>query len=245
MDRNQPPRVRAGNLTEPATARTASQQSRQSGVTSSLRSKSASDRRSERFDAAERNLEESYRKLRALGVDPDAVETAFAVLRDTIAEIKQCTEHARRELDLAHYEWYQASRRQLSLAQYLETAATSTIPDTSGMNSCPDPRDVRTAADFMDTLRRYWIWLGKPSYRRMERQCDRQFAASTIYTALKGNKLPSFDLVRAIIAACGGSEEHQRSFLQAWRRLQMEGAAGQPSAQLPRSRVLHAVSESA
>jgi hypothetical protein len=37
----------------------------------------------------------------------------------------------------------------------------------------------------METMRMYRIWAGKPSYRVMEHQCGRRFAASTIHIALR------------------------------------------------------------
>ena len=244
MNRNKPPRMTVGNIEGPVPARTGRQQPRQ-GSTVSSRRPAPVDGSTERFAAAERSLEESYRRVRALGVDPDAVNTTFAVLRDVIADIRECTEHARRELNLAHYEWDQASRHRLNPVQYPDTAASRVISDGPSVNLCPDPDAARTPAEFMDTLRRYWIWSGKLSYRSMARECDHQFAASTIFTALKADTLPSFDLAQAIVVACGGNEEHQRSFRSAWRRLQMEQAANQPVAQPPRSRALRAVSDTA
>lgn len=203
------------------------------------------DRATARFATAEQSLAEAYRGLRAAGVDRDTVDTAFAVLRDCIAEVKACSEQARRELALAHYEWDQVNRRHLNQAQYSETAASSPMPDMPGFNLCPDPVAVRSPAEFMDCLRRYRIWSGKPSYRAMERQCGRRYAASTIYTALKGSELPSLPMVQAIIAACRGPEEHQVAFGSAWRRLQMQEDVDQPAKQSQRTRALHAVSGTA
>ena len=40
-----------------------------------------------------------------MAIDPDVADTAFAVLRDCIAQVKECSDHARRELSLADYEW--------------------------------------------------------------------------------------------------------------------------------------------
>ena len=244
MDCNKSPRTALGSFNETVPPRTGRQQSAK-GSTVSSRQTAPLDRRTERFDAAERSLEESYRRLRALGVDPDAVTTTFAVLRDVIAEIRECTEHARRELRLGDYEWDQANRHRLNPVQYPDTAVGRVIPDVPGVNLCPDPDVARTPAEFMDTLRRYWIWSGKPSYRSMARQGGRQFAASTIFTAMKADRLPSFDMVQVIVVACGGSEEHQRSFRLAWRRLQMEQAASQPTVSPPRARALRAVSDPA
>jgi hypothetical protein len=93
------------------------------------------------------------------------------------------------------------------------------IPDMPGTDLCPDPRAVKTPAGLMETLRLYRIWAGMPSYRSMERRCGRRFAAATICTALRSNRLPSLDMVHAVVIACGGSAEHQQAFAFAWRRL--------------------------
>lgn len=93
------------------------------------------------------------------------------------------------------------------------------IPDMPGQDLRPDPGGTRTAAEFLDCLRNYRIWAGNPSYRVMARRCRHRFAASTICTALRGETMPSLDMVLAIVAACGGPEEHQREFASAWRRL--------------------------
>ena len=244
MDLNQRPPKFAGTFNEPDATRAGRQPVRPGGTASSRRSGPPADRRSERFVAAERNLADAYRRVRAVGVDPDSVDSAFAVLRDAIAEIKACLDQARLELDMAHYEWDRARRGQLNPV-HSETSVSRVIPDVPGVNLCPDPATAGTPSDFMDTLRRFWIWSGKPSYRVMERECDRRFAASTIYTALKGDRLPSFDMVQAIVVACGGSAEHQRSFRSAWRHLEIEQDANKYPAQARRSGALRAVSKTA
>ena len=91
----------------------------------------------------------------------------------------------------------------------------------------------------MDTLRSFRIWAGKPSFRVMERQCDRRFAASTLCTALQGSKLPSLDMVKAIVTACGGREEHHRAFESAWRHFALPQQGDQPAGQPPQERVLY------
>jgi hypothetical protein len=203
------------------------------------------DNRSEaRIQATERDLAEVYHRLRAAGVARDQLDTQFAVLWDAIAEIKAHSQQTRRESAAARYERGQERRQPPDLAQYSGKPG-SVIPDMPGFNLCPDPGTVRAPAEFMDCLRRYRIWSGKISYREMERKCGRRFAASTICTALQGDELPSFDMVLAIVVACGGSEEHQLSFLSAWRSIQLQQDASQPSTRSQRSRALRAVSETA
>jgi hypothetical protein len=120
------------------------------------------------------------------------------------------------------------------------------VPDPPGENLCPDPAAAQTPAEFMDTLRRYRKWAGEPSFRVMEhvikKQCGQHFAASTVHAALKGDDLPSLAKVRAIIAACGGSDAHQQMFTTAWRRLTMPRQEDR-QASLPRA--LYSISEPA
>jgi len=142
---------------------------------------------------------------------------------------------------MARYEWDQAIQKQRNSGRYSDTA-TPAVPDAPGLNLCPDPDTAQTSAEFMDTLRMYRIWAGKPSYRTMEHQCARSFAASTIHAALKSNDLPNLKMVEAIVTACGGSDEHQQKFASAWRRLVM---LPQDAANPSRSRNLYPVSETA
>lgn len=93
------------------------------------------------------------------------------------------------------------------------------IPDAPGSNWCPDPTDIKTPAEFMDALRKYRLWAGDPSLRRMQSQRGNRFAASTICTALKGSELPSQDMTDAIIVGCGGRQGDREVFATAWRRL--------------------------
>ena len=126
------------------------------------------------------------------------------------------------------------------------SAANPVVPDTPGFSLCPDPTAVETPAGFMDALRMYRIWAGKPSYRVMQRQCNSRFAASTIYTALRSDELPSLDMVQAIIIACGWSGEHRHTFVRAWRSLKMsEQAVSRPKAQPPANRSLYSVGDTA
>ena len=104
----------------------------------------------------------------------------------------------------------------------------------------------------MDCLRRFRIWSGKVSYCAIERKGGHRFAASTFCTVLKGNELPSFDMVQVIVTVCDGSEQQQDLFGHAWRRLKLQQDADQPAKQpvkkpvkKPQSRPLRAVSETA
>jgi hypothetical protein len=246
MDDSQPSRIGKEPFSQPATARPGRRQARQRSAASALGPETFTpvDRLEAGIQLTERNLAEAYRRLLAAGVDRDQLDTGFAVLWGAIAEIKTPGDEHQRDLAPAYYGQDEARRHAPTLAQYSGKPG-SVMPDMPGFNLCPDPGTVQTPAEFMDCLRRYRIWAGKISYREMERKCGRRFAASTICTALQGDELPSFDLVLAIVVACGGGEDHQLSFLSAWRSIQLEQDASQPSARPQRSRALRAVSRTA
>lgn len=242
MEHNQSPRrPAAGNPDELATSRSDRKQARPTGTNFRPAQDPCQDRRTERITAAERSLADAEARLRFIGVDPDQIRTAFAIARDCIAEAKEVSAEARRELNMAQYEWDQASRRRRNPSRYTDTAAP-VIPDVPGMNLCPDPSTAQTVIDYMETLRMYRIWAGKPSYRVMEHQCGRRFAASTIHSALNARDLPSLDMIQAVITACGGTDEHRQAFATAFRRLTMPQ---QDAAHQPRHRGLYPVSGSA
>jgi hypothetical protein len=204
------------------------------------------DRRAERLAAAERSLADAHATMMASGVNPDSVNTAFAIVRDLIAEAREFSARLQAELALAQRERIQAQRDRADTARYPDTSADPVVPDLPSLDLCPNPRDVQTPAQLTDMLRNYWIWAGRPSYRAMERKCSRRFAASTLHTALHASKLPSLEMLQAIITACGGSIEHREAFASAWRRLEMpQDEAGQPAALPPRPRSLFPVSEPA
>jgi hypothetical protein len=188
----------------------------------------------ERINAADQALAEAQARLKSIGADPDTVNAAFAVARDSLYEARECTVQARRELAMAHYEWDQASRKRRDADRSPE-AASPVVPDMPGLDLCPDPGNAQTSAAYMDTLRMYRIWAGKPSYRALEHQCGRRFAASTFHAALKSDELPALPLVQAVITACGGSDEHRQMFASAWRRLQMRqhDSAQSPASEAP------------
>lgn len=93
------------------------------------------------------------------------------------------------------------------------------VPDLEGYDLRPDPLTARTPAEFMQLLRDFRVWSGEPSYRTMARDCGRTYGASTLCTALNQNCLPSQQMLKAIITACGGDGETLRAWVTAWRRL--------------------------
>jgi hypothetical protein len=182
------------------------------------------ERSIERIKTLDRALREAQARARRAGADPDAVSTAFAIARDGLNEARDIVREARRELILVHHEWDQLHRRLANQGRY-PVAAAPVVPDAPGQNFCPDPEAAQTPAEYMDTLRTYRIWAGKPSYRAMEsvikNQRSQHFASSTLHAALKSDELPALPLVQAVVTACGGSDAHQQKFTTAWRRLTM------------------------
>jgi hypothetical protein len=182
------------------------------------------DRGIERIRAADRVLRDAHARVRSAGVDSDAVNTAFTIARDTLNEAREIVREARKELILVHHEYDELHRRLANQGRY-PVAADPVVPDTPGLDLCPDPGTAQAPAEFMDALRAYRIWAGKPSYRAMEsiikNQCSQHFASSTLQAALTGNDLPALQLVQAVITACGGSDAHQQTFTSTWRRLTM------------------------
>jgi hypothetical protein len=194
------------------------------------------DRQAEYLTAARRNLAEAYTNFTAAGLDSDSMDIELAIVLDRIAAGGEGGEGG--ELDRsdpagAHYERYQARHRRPS--------PDRVISDVPGVNMFPDPRAVRTPAEFMEALRHYRIWAGKPSFRVMQRQCGSRFVASSFCMALRSDKMPSLDLVQAVIIACSGLEEHQRAFTSAWRQVMLPRQDPGPPTEQPRVRVLYPV----
>ena len=185
------------------------------------------DRSQDRIRVADRTLRDAHARVRAAGADSDVVSTAFAIARDTLSEAREVVREARKELIVVHHEYDELNRRleNQSRSRYYPVTAAPVVPDTPGLSLCPDPGAAHTPAEFMEALRTYRIWAGKPSYRVMENvirnQCSQHYASSTLHSALTGSELPALALVQAVIVACGGSDAHQQMFTSAWRRLTM------------------------
>lgn len=210
-----------------ASGKTAAGRARVAGVDPSLqrRADPATDRWAMRVAVAGRNLTETYSGAIAAGIEPEELDFAFVRLAEIIAQAEARQYPARHARN--------SSR---------DDQPRLVIPDVPGSSWGPDPKETKTPAEFMDALRRYRLWAGNPSFRRMQRQCGDRFAASTICTALKGSELPSQDMTDAIVVGCGGRQEHREAFVEAWRRLtfsQHDGneQPGQPA----KARSLHSV----
>ncbi len=185
------------------------------------------ERSIERITAADQALADAHARLRTVGKDSALVSAAFTLARESLRDAQDVVRDARREVALMTYEIDQERRANRVPAQ----AAAPVVPDPPGFDLCPDPAAARTAAEFVDVLRSYRIWAGKPSYRTMRDQCGRRFATSTIHCALSGAKLPGWPMVEAIITACGGTDSHLQAFASAWRRLALAAADAESAGQ--------------
>ena len=178
----------------------------------------------EQLGAVDRAIREARLRARGAGDGADAINTALAVARSNLNEVREILQQARKELLLVHHEYDELSRRLANPSRYPVTA-TPAVPDTPGLDLCPDPGTAQTPAEFTAALRTYRLWAGKPSYRALEsvikNQRGQHFSSSAIHAALTGNDLPALALVQAVITACGGGDAHQQMFASAWRRLTM------------------------
>jgi hypothetical protein len=93
------------------------------------------------------------------------------------------------------------------------------ISDADGFDLKPDPLVATTPAEFINILWRYRAWSGNPPWRKMAQQANQAVVHSTMHHAMNSTVLPKFDVVKAIIVGCGGSDDDLRGFTTAWRRL--------------------------
>jgi hypothetical protein len=186
-----------------------------------------------RLSAAERALAEAHARIRAGEVDLDLLDLTIAIARDCLAEARALNTQTRRELAIVRWERTKAQRERTERDRdastgHSEAPITPVVADAPDAGLCPDPRAAASPAELMDTMRRYWIWAGRPSYRAMARHSGRRYAASTIHAALHADTLPRLDMIQAIILGCRGSTTHQQAFASAWRRLQLPPPSTRP-----------------
>lgn len=98
-------------------------------------------------------------------------------------------------------------------------AANQQINDVSGLDQKPDPLTATTPVELIQVLWKYKYWSGNPSWRKMARDANQMVVHSTMYTAMNGDTLPKFEVMKAIIIGCGGGEEDLKAFASAWRRI--------------------------
>lgn len=183
----------------------------------------------EQLRAVDRAIREAHIRARGTGAGSDAVTTALALARTNLSEVREILQEARKELLLVHHEYDELTRRLTAQNRYPVTA-TPAVPDTPGLDLCPDPGTAQNPAEYMEAFRRYRLWAGNMSYRALEsvirNQRGQHFSSSTLHAALTSNDLPALALVQAVITALGGGDAHQQMFASAWRRLAMSQQNG-------------------
>ncbi|NUP36611.1 MAG: hypothetical protein HOY76_06200 [Streptomyces sp.] len=93
------------------------------------------------------------------------------------------------------------------------------------METGPDPKAARTAAEFVVAMRQLRSWADL-SYRQLERNAEAAgdvLPRATISGALSRDDLPREQLLTAFVRACGGDEETVAVWLAARRRLSIAG----------------------
>jgi hypothetical protein len=94
------------------------------------------------------------------------------------------------------------------------------VSDANGLDLRPDPSAATTPEEYIEALREFRLWAGNPSFRDLEKRCNGRPVASTICKVLQSGELPRrFEVIDAIVCACGGAEEDRARFATAWRQL--------------------------
>ena len=110
------------------------------------------------------------------------------------------------------------------------------VIDAAGFDLRPDPLRADSPAALTAALRKFWIWSGRPSFRKLAQRAGGTPAASTICTMLGSSKLPTFDCMLAFLTACGATDEDCRKFATAWRHLSSSDGDGAGKQQIPAPR---------
>jgi len=208
------------------------------------------DRSELRLATAERVITQAYEGSTRDPVDLETISSAFAAVREALAEARELSLRAQDELEMARRERLVAQRERAregearTRVRPAEALADPIMPDSQDARFCPDPQHASDAAELLDTLRQFRVWAGRPSYRAMARQCGNRYAASTFHGALRSNKLPSLDILLAVVLGCRGTAEHAQAFATAWRRLELS-AQNADRAKSAQEWKLHPVSETA
>jgi hypothetical protein len=99
-----------------------------------------------------------------------------------------------------------------------------------------DPSEARSAAEYVQAMRRLRASAGQPSLRELSRKANANTAGSlpvsTLSDALRKDRLPPWRVVDAFLTVCGVSPRHVARWRTTWERLAVpNGQAGDPGAQ--------------
>ncbi|MFD6096712.1 hypothetical protein ACFVWN_02190 [Nocardiopsis flavescens] len=105
--------------------------------------------------------------------------------------------------------------------------------DVPGYRFKPDPLEAKTVEEFVEAMRRYRHWAGKPSYREMARRIGAGSAAGFCEALNRTDRLPSYALLNAFVVSLGGTQEDFQRWATAWRSLDGRVAGGPYMIALP------------
>jgi len=131
-----------------------------------------------------------------------------------------------------HHELHQRIQNDAELGSTSKAAAAASPReivsdgDAAWLGQKPDPCQAKTAPELVEALRAFRVWAGEPAYREMARRAAGRAAASTLHAALKRNHLPGLQVVTALVIGCGGTEEDQRQFTEAWQGIRLRQLSG-------------------
>jgi tetratricopeptide (TPR) repeat protein len=104
------------------------------------------------------------------------------------------------------------------------------VSDLRTAGQFPSPDDVVDVADFVRALRALKVWAGDPSLEVLRRRTG--VATSTLSDAFnpQRRRMPSLELVRALVRACGADGAQAAQWERAWRSLRERTDTAPPPA---------------
>jgi DNA-binding CsgD family transcriptional regulator len=128
--------------------------------------------------------------------------------------------HSRQELidTVARVEFFAAG---LSAARQ-KPKSLEQIGDLDGYQLKPDPLAAQSLAELEDFLRKFWVWAGRPSSRKLAARSGGAFSHATISKLVydKPEKpILKLQYLLGFVRACGIDEDEQRCWVTAWRRV--------------------------
>ncbi|MFF5115063.1 hypothetical protein [Streptosporangium sp. NPDC000509] len=132
-----------------------------------------------------------------------------------------------RENERVSEEKIAAERERRAIERKLAMTVRTVIADAPGHDCMPNPLDARSQEEFVDTMRRYRIWAGNPSFREMARRCGQRFSHATFRNILEARTVPQrLDMVETFVVVLGGTPDDKIRWATAWRHFTVPRAAG-------------------
>lgn len=141
-----------------------------------------------------------------------------AALRDEAAAFRNDAVVLRNEAQAAMAE--AEAQRKADRKRTMSVPRRMRVTDAHGIDLRPDPSAAATPEEYIEALNRFRLWAGNPSFRDLEKRCNGRPVASTICKVLQSGELPRrFEVIDAIVSACGGTEDDRARFATGWRQL--------------------------